>query len=100
MRERMKSGKRQKPRINIRKSFESYWFRLFEGELKDFAVIFRAELSDIVMETDADMCSTVKGWNFRNKHKGGHTSCPMRWLGLTKKTSRCETAESWICGTG
>ena len=70
IRERMKSGKRQKPRINIRKSFESYWFRLFEGELKDFAVNFRAELSDIVMETDADICPTVKGWNFRNKHKG------------------------------
>ena len=70
VRERMKSQKKRRSRTNIHKSFDSYWFPLFKGEPTDFAARFRAELSDIVIEADADMRQTVKNWKIEYKHKG------------------------------
>ena len=98
IRERMKSGKERRPGTSIHRSFDSYWLGLFRDELVDFAVSFREDLSDIAVETDADMRQTVKNWKLNGKRKG-RTSCPMRWLGLTKRGSRYETAKTWTCGT-
>ena len=67
---RITSEKKRKSKVNIHKSFESYWFQLFKDELADFAVRFRAEISDIVVEADADMRPTIKNWNIDSKHKG------------------------------
>lgn len=68
--ERIISEKKRVPRINIHKSFESYWFQLFKDRLADFAAKFRAELSDIAIEADADMRSTIKNWNISDKREG------------------------------
>ena len=70
MRERMKSGKERRPGTSIHRSFDSYWFGLFRDELVDFAVSFREDLSDIAVETDADMRQTVKNWKLNGKRKG------------------------------
>lgn len=66
----MKSQKKRISRTNIHKSFDSYRFPLFKGEPADFAARFRAELSGIVIEADADMRQTVKNWKIEYKHKG------------------------------
>ena len=70
MKERIASGKKRKPKTNIHKSFDSYWFQLFRDTLTDFAANFRAELSDIAIEADADMLPTVKNWNINGRYKG------------------------------
>ena len=68
--ERMKLGNKRKSRANIRKSFASYWFLLFEKDLANFAARFRAEISDISIEVDSDMRPTVRAWNINGKPKG------------------------------
>ena len=70
MQELITSGKKRKPRINIHKSFESYWFQLFRSELVAFATEFRADISDIVIEVDADMRPTIQNWNIDGRYKG------------------------------
>lgn len=70
MKERVASGKKRKPKINIHRSFDSYWFQLFADKLADFAANFRADLSDIAIEADADMLPTVKNWNINDRYKG------------------------------
>lgn len=70
MKERAASGKKRRPKTNIHKSFDSYWFQLFKGELTSFAAGFRAGLSDIVIEADADMRNTIENWNINDRYKG------------------------------
>ena len=70
IRERMKYGKKRKPRINVHRSFESYWFSLFRDDLANFAAKFRAELSDIIVEADSDMRPTLKAWKISNRLQG------------------------------
>lgn len=67
---RIISEKKREPKINIHKSFESYWFQLFRDGLADFAAKFRVELSDITIEADADMRPTIKNWNINDKRRG------------------------------
>ena len=64
MKERIAPRKKRSPSINVHKSFESYWFQTFREDLESFARAFGVEqLSDIVIEADADMRPTVKNWN-------------------------------------
>ena len=70
IRERIASGRGRRSGINIHKSFDTYWLRLFQNELTGFAAPFKAELSDIAIETDADMRQTVKNWKLNGKRKG------------------------------
>ena len=64
------SKKKRKPKINIHRSFESYWFQLFRGELATFAAKFRADISDVTIEADADMRQTIQNWNIGDRYKG------------------------------
>lgn len=47
-----------------------YWLQLFVHELADFAAKLGADLSDIVVEADADMRPTMKRWNIDTKQAG------------------------------
>ena len=67
---RIMSGKKRRRRINIHRSFDSYWFQLFKSELASFAAGLREELSDITIEADADMRRTIKNWNIGDRYKG------------------------------
>ena len=70
IRERIASGKGRRPGINVRKSFESYWFSLFRDDLAGFAAKFRAEISDIAIEVDSDMRPTIQAWNISDRLPG------------------------------
>ena len=64
------SRTRRRPLINIHRSFDAYWLQLFVRELADFAAKLGADLSDIVVEADADMRSTMKRWNIGTRQAG------------------------------
>ena len=58
------------PKINVHKSFETYWFRMFQNDLKSFATKLRTNLSEIVIQSDADMTPTLKSWGIANRYRG------------------------------
>ena len=64
------SGQRRKPPTNIHRSFDAYWLQLFVRELADFAARLGADLSDIIVEADADMRPTMKRWNINTRRVG------------------------------
>ena len=70
MLEYIRSKKSRRPKINVHKSFETYWLRLFRGDLESFAAILRTDLSGIVIQADADMQPTLKGWGMASQYKG------------------------------
>ena len=70
IRERLRTRKSRKPRINIHKNFDTHWFRLFRNDLETFAAKLRTELSEIVIEADSDMVPTLKNWNINSAYKG------------------------------
>ena len=99
MKERVASGKNRKPKINIHRSFDSYWFQLFKDALTDFVVSFRADLSDITIEADADMCPTIKNWNINGRYKGkAYELADAVGLGSTKRGTGYGAARLWTYG--
>ena len=64
------SRKRRRPPTSIHRSFDAYWLQSFVRELADFAAKLGADLSDIVVEADADMWPTMKRWNIRTRQAG------------------------------
>ena len=65
-----RSKKSRMPRINIHKSFETYWFRRFRSDLESFAARFRMELTEVTIQADADMNPTLKYWGMPSKCRG------------------------------
>ena len=51
---RMRSKNSRMPRINVHKSFETYWFRLFRSDLESFTARFRTDLAEVMIQADAD----------------------------------------------
>ncbi len=68
--EYVQSRRKRKPKINIHKNFDAYWFQLFRDDLESFAVGLKTDLSGIVVQADADMCTTVKNWKITDGYKG------------------------------
>ena len=58
------------PKINVHKSFETYWFRIFQNDLKSFATRLRTDLSEVVIQADADMNPTLKSWRIASRYHG------------------------------
>lgn len=69
MSEYIRSRGNRMPKINVRKSFETYWFRMFQCDLKSFATLLRTDLSEIAIQADADMIRTLKSWRIVSKYK-------------------------------
>lgn len=66
----MRERKIRKPRVNVHKSFDVYWYRAFRRDLEAFAARFKMEVSEIVLEADADMRPTLTSWNIDHRYKG------------------------------
>ena len=58
------------PKINVHKSFETYWFRIFQNDLKLSATRLRTDLSEVVIQADADMNPTLKSWRIASRYQG------------------------------
>ena len=67
---RMRSKNSRMPRINVHKSFETYWFRLFRSDLESFTARFRTNLAEVMIQADADMNPTLKCWGMASTYKG------------------------------
>ena len=57
-------------KLSIHKNFDSHWLDLFKKDLETFLTLFKRDLSEITVQTDADMRDTINHWRMKNTYKG------------------------------
>ncbi len=65
---KLKKFRFEKKRIH--KNFDLNWFRLFRNEFEVFVTSHGKVISDIIVQTDADMQHTITNWRMANEYKG------------------------------